>query len=84
MREDRCPVRNLVLQALISAADNYLSNRSFRAGAFSLMLECLGKSTTARLHWNLSTAPLVEHAVRRGEGLLAKDGPLLVRTGRSA
>jgi hypothetical protein len=34
MREDRCPVRNLVLQALISAADNYLSNRSFRAGAF--------------------------------------------------
>lgn len=31
---------------------------------------------------NLSTAPLVEHAIRNGEGLLAKDGPLVVATGR--
>jgi phosphoenolpyruvate carboxykinase (ATP) len=46
------------------------------------MLEHHGISTAARLHWNLTTAPLVEHAVRRGEGLLAKDGPLVVRTGR--
>ena len=38
-------------------------------------------ATDATLHWNLITAPLVEHAVRRGEGLLAKDGPLVVKTG---
>jgi phosphoenolpyruvate carboxykinase (ATP) len=38
--------------------------------------------TGAELHWNLTTAPLVEHAVRGEEGLLAKDGPLVVRTGK--
>ncbi len=40
-----------------------------------------GIPTSATLHWNLITAPLVEHAVQRGEGLLAKDGPLVVKTG---
>ncbi|HYI40426.1 MAG TPA: phosphoenolpyruvate carboxykinase [Allosphingosinicella sp.] len=42
----------------------------------------LGISTGAELHWNLMTPQLVEEAVRRGEGLLAKDGPLVVRTGK--
>jgi phosphoenolpyruvate carboxykinase (ATP) len=41
-----------------------------------------GIATGAEIFWNLTTAPLVEHAVRRGEGLLAKDGPLVVRTGK--
>jgi phosphoenolpyruvate carboxykinase (ATP) len=41
-----------------------------------------GIVTDAELHWNLTFAPLVEHAVRRSEGLLAKDGPLVVRTGK--
>ena len=45
-------------------------------------LDAQGISTGAEIHWNLTTAPLVEHAVRRGEGLLAKDGPLAVRTGK--
>jgi phosphoenolpyruvate carboxykinase (ATP) len=45
-------------------------------------LEQQGIPTGAEIFWNLGTAPLVEHAVRRGEGLLAKDGPLVVRTGR--
>jgi phosphoenolpyruvate carboxykinase (ATP) len=31
---------------------------------------------------NLSAAALYEHAIRRGEGLLAADGPLLVETGK--
>src|SRR6476659_8801084 len=45
-------------------------------------LEAQGIATGAEIFWNLTTAPLVEHAVRRGEGLLAKDGPLVVRTGQ--
>jgi phosphoenolpyruvate carboxykinase (ATP) len=40
-----------------------------------------GFNTAAELRWNLQTPQLVEEAVRAGEGLLAKDGPLVVRTG---
>ena len=35
-----------------------------------------------RLRSNLATAPLVEAAIRSGEGVLAADGPLVVRTGK--
>jgi phosphoenolpyruvate carboxykinase (ATP) len=45
-------------------------------------LEAQGIHTRAHLHWNLTTAPLVEHALTRGEGRLSKDGPLVVETGR--
>lgn len=45
-------------------------------------LEAQGIRSGAKLHWNLTTAPLVEAALARGEGLLAKDGPLVVKTGR--
>src|SRR5215203_2617191 len=48
----------------------------------SFGLDDQGIVTGAELHWNLTTAPLVEHAVQRSEGLLAKDGPLVVRTGK--
>lgn len=41
-----------------------------------------GFVTGATLHWNLITAPLVEHSLRRGEGRLAADGPLVVATGK--
>ncbi|SFJ56996.1 phosphoenolpyruvate carboxykinase (ATP) [Sphingomonas sp. NFR04] len=41
-----------------------------------------GIATSATLHWNLITAPLVEHAIRRGEGNLAAEGPLVVATGK--
>ncbi|MCW3848742.1 phosphoenolpyruvate carboxykinase [Sphingomonas sp. LB-2] len=45
-------------------------------------LDAQGIATVAQIHWNLITAPLVEHAVRRGEGRLAKNGPLVVATGK--
>ena len=37
--------------------------------------------TTAPVFANLGTAPLVEHAVRNGEGLLSQDGAFVVETG---
>src|SRR4051812_26679851 len=45
-------------------------------------LDAQGIATAAEIFWNLTSAPLVEHAVRRGEGLLAKAAPLVVRTGQ--
>jgi phosphoenolpyruvate carboxykinase (ATP) len=47
----------------------------------SFDLHYQGIDTPAQLHWNLGAPALVEHAIRRGEGLLAKDGPLVVETG---
>ncbi len=41
-----------------------------------------GFVTNAKIHANLGTAALVEHAVVKGEGHLTKDGPLLVETGK--
>ena len=34
-----------------------------------------------RVYANLPVAELYEHAVRAGEGVIAADGPLVVRTG---
>jgi phosphoenolpyruvate carboxykinase (ATP) len=45
-------------------------------------LDDQGIATSAELHWNLETAPLVEAAIQRGEGRLTKDGALLVDTGK--
>ncbi len=44
-------------------------------------LAAQGISTSAEVHWNPITAPLIEMALARGEGILAKDGPLVVETG---
>ena len=50
------------------------------AGAFGLEVHGFRKLKAA--HWNLSPAALYEHAIARGEGRLAKDGPLVVITGQ--
>ncbi|MEY4720854.1 MAG: hypothetical protein RIQ46_579 [Pseudomonadota bacterium] len=41
-----------------------------------------GIATNATIFANLGTAPLVEHAIRNGEGVLSKDGPFVVETGK--
>jgi phosphoenolpyruvate carboxykinase (ATP) len=45
-------------------------------------LAAQGIATAAKVFANLGTAPLVEHALKRGEGKLTKDGALLVDTGK--
>lgn len=48
----------------------------------SVSLNDQGFTNSAEQHWNLGTPALVEAAVSRGEGHLAKDGPLVVETGK--
>jgi phosphoenolpyruvate carboxykinase (ATP) len=49
--------------------------------ALNYSLEQQGILTAAELFTNLGTAPLVEAALANNEGMLAKDGPLVVKTG---
>jgi len=47
-----------------------------------LGLSAAGLAGVGRVHWNLGPARLYEHALRRGEGVLAEGGGLVVETGR--
>ncbi len=44
-------------------------------------LDRVGLKNLRQVHWNLPMATLVQEAIERREGLLAKDGPLVVKTG---
>jgi phosphoenolpyruvate carboxykinase (ATP) len=50
-------------------------------------LEDIGINAPSKVHWNLSVGALYEEAVRRGEGVIAAEGPLVCgtapHTGRS-
>jgi phosphoenolpyruvate carboxykinase (ATP) len=56
------------------------SSLSIRTPAHGLAEQ--GFAVSGEIRWNLITAPLIEEAVKRGEGLLAKDGPFVVKTGK--
>ncbi len=45
-------------------------------------LDAHGIATTGQVHWNLTAPLLYEHAIRRSEGVVAADGPLVCRTGQ--
>ncbi|MGE0653875.1 MAG: phosphoenolpyruvate carboxykinase (ATP) [Alphaproteobacteria bacterium] len=45
-------------------------------------LEKCGLKNLAAVHWNLEVPQLVEISIARGEGRIAKDGPLVVATGQ--
>lgn len=45
-------------------------------------LENHGLTNLNSVYWNLSPADLVEHAIRRQEGILSPDGALVVNTGQ--
>ena len=58
------------------------SRETTLTASLSTPLDRQGIATDAQIFANLGTSPLVEHAVRNGEGLLAKDGPFVVATGK--
>ena len=45
-------------------------------------LEAVGLLQSGDVHWNLNLPALLEAAIRRGEGQLAAEGPLVCRTGQ--
>ncbi len=45
-------------------------------------LDAVGLVGASNVHWNLSIAALYEEAVRRGEGVIAAEGPLVCSTGQ--
>src|SRR5579864_776546 len=45
-------------------------------------LEREGIDNPERVYWNLTTPALYEEAVRRREGLIAQQGPIVFHTGR--
>ena len=59
-----------------------LREDSLTVATLSYPLDRQGIATPAAIFANLGTAPLVEHALRNGEGMLAADGPLVVETGK--
>jgi len=50
-------------------------------GTRKVGLEAVGISGAANVYWNLGVANLYEEAVRRHEGIIAADGPLVCDTG---
>ena len=45
-------------------------------------LDAVGLARASRVHWNLGVAALYEEAVKRGEGAISLDGPIVCSTGK--
>jgi phosphoenolpyruvate carboxykinase (ATP) len=71
-----------IWRALPPATSGQSRETNLTAASLSYPLDRQNIVTGATIHANLGTAPLVEHAVRNGEGVLAADGPLVVETGK--
>ena len=52
------------------------------SGERKVGLETVGLSRALRVHWNLGVAALYEEAVKRGEGAITADGPIVCSTGK--
>jgi phosphoenolpyruvate carboxykinase (ATP) len=74
-------IRRFMVRAAAFAA-RHTKESILTSVPLSFPLDRQGIETKAIIHANLGTAPLVEHAVSNGEGLLAKHGPLVVKTGK--
>jgi phosphoenolpyruvate carboxykinase (ATP) len=73
----------------LEAGADRIGFHSFRGGAMQnegpfisrFGVDRQGISTKGTVYWNLSPARLIEMAVRRGEAMLASEGPLVCLTG---
>src|SRR5690348_7081098 len=45
-------------------------------------LDSVGMQGASYVHWNLSVAALYEEAIKRGEGVISIDGPIICSTGQ--
>lgn len=57
-----------------------MENRGLNISSYGLDQQ--GIRNPGTVYWNLSVAQLYEHALRRGEGVLAAEGPLVTTTGK--
>jgi phosphoenolpyruvate carboxykinase (ATP) len=73
--------RSLLTAAAVQVEEEAIMTGEPAMGPRKHGLEALGIDRGAETHWNLPTPVLYEHAVRRGEGLVAHLGPLVVDTG---
>ena len=68
--------------AVASSPEPAVSLRRMTLTSLATPLSAQNIATRARLHANLGTPALVEHALAKGEGKLTKHGALLVETGK--
>ena len=52
------------------------------SGERKVGLDAVGLQKASQVHWNLSVAALYEEAVKRGEGTISVDGPIVCSTGK--
>jgi len=51
-------------------------------GGRTVGVSAIGIEGAAAVHWNLSVAALYEEAVRRREGIISVEGPIVCSTGQ--
>jgi phosphoenolpyruvate carboxykinase (ATP) len=73
--------RGVLARVKMARLSVVLKEPSMSQGGRKVGLESIGLEAS-HVHWNASVSALYEEAVRRREGFIATDGPLICRTGQ--